>query len=216
MLGSLEPPAASGVPGNHTEVGGRGALPVPPDAASVPVDRPLATAPRKRACCSAVPAWRTTGTNCVAVARKGPGAMTRPSSSTTTPSSTNPSPTPPWSAGTVRPGQPSSTMCCQSASAGSPRSTAARTRPIGHSRARKARTDARSACCSSVNSSSTRQLRPVVRRRLAVLPLPAAEALSPLPAAEARRVPPKRPTWMIDAVVSSISSRSIPSCRESR
>ena len=53
-------------------------------SATVPAMAPEATAERKRCCCSGVPTSRTMGANWVTVARSGPGAMARPSSSTTT------------------------------------------------------------------------------------------------------------------------------------
>ena len=79
-------------------------------SATVPVMAPEATSERKRCCCSGVPTSRTIGANCVTVARSGPGAMARPSSSTTTAVSRMVSPMPPYSSGMARAGQSRATM----------------------------------------------------------------------------------------------------------
>src|SRR6516162_6484556 len=73
------------------------------------------------------------GANWVTVARKGPGAMLRPSSSATTAVSTMERPRPPLSSGTASAGQSRATMDAHSFSAGSPVSTTARTTSGGHS-----------------------------------------------------------------------------------
>ena len=91
--------------------------------ASAPGHSPAATAPRKRARWSAVPASRTAGTNWVTVASSGPGAITRPISSARMPASIIPSPMPPSASGTVSAGQPSSVSVAQSASGRTPSST---------------------------------------------------------------------------------------------
>ena len=110
---------------------------------------------RNRCCCSGVPTSRTIGANWVTVARRGPGATARPSSSTTTAVSRMVSPIPPYSSGTARAGQSRATMEPQSFSGASPVSTTARTTSMGHSFWRNERTESRSSSCSAVNSSST-------------------------------------------------------------
>jgi hypothetical protein len=84
--------------------------------------------------------------------------MTRPSSSTTTASSTNPRPMPPQSSGMVSAGQSSSRMCFHRSSVLAPSSTTARTNVAGTSLARTARTESRSSSWSAVNSSCMRVL----------------------------------------------------------
>ncbi len=56
--------------------------------ATVPVRSPAATGARNRCCASASPTASTSGANWVTVARNGPGAVARPSSSATIASST--------------------------------------------------------------------------------------------------------------------------------
>src|SRR5215207_7381665 len=130
-------------------------LPLASTSASVPVRSPAAIPLRKRSCCSGDPASATTGANCVTVGTNGPGASTRPSSSTTTASSTSPIPSPPACSGIVRAGQPSSTIWLQRASGVVPFSTTSRSRLMGHSRASTFRTPSRSSSCSAVNSRCT-------------------------------------------------------------
>ena len=107
------------------------------------------------------------GANWVTVARSGPGATARPSSSTTTAVSRTVRPMPPYSSGMARAGQSRATMEPHSFSGASPVSTTARTTSMGHSFSRNERTEARSSSCSPVNSSST-ALPPRPRR----LPIP--------------------------------------------
>ncbi len=95
--------------------------------ARAPFRAPLATAERKRWRCSTPPTSRTMGANWVMVGSRGPGTTARPSSSTTTAVSTTESPTPPFSSGTARAGQSSSTIEAQSLSGVAPVSTTART-----------------------------------------------------------------------------------------
>ena len=120
--------------------------------ASVPLSLPAATADRKRFTCAAEPASRTAGTNCVIVARKGPGAATRPSSSSTTANSTKLRPRPPRSTSIVSAGQPSQLSWLRKPSASAPPTATSRTSRGGHSRVRVARALSRSSSCSSVNS----------------------------------------------------------------
>ena len=129
------------------------AVAVMPSATSVPVTSPAAIA----ACHRPPSAARTIGRNCVNVGSKGPGAITRPSSSTTTASSTNPRPSPPCASSIVRPSQsrPARVRHSSSAAAKSPVSTIPRTSVTGHSFTRTARTAARSSSCSAVKSSCT-------------------------------------------------------------
>ena len=127
-LRAVEHPAAAGAAG-----GGRG----PPRAATRPSSA-------TRACrCTCPPRRRRGGTtspallhaaaaSCVSVARNGVGAATRPSSSTTMPTSRKPSPRPPCSSGMPRAGQSSPTSVCHRLAAPSPApSNTARTRAGG-------------------------------------------------------------------------------------
>ena len=144
--------------------------------ATAPATLPMATAERKRCCCSGVPTSRTIGANWVTVARRGPGATARPSSSTTTAVSRMVSPMPPYSSGTARAGQSRATMEPQSFSGASPVSTTARTTSMGHSFWRNERTESRSSSCSPVNSSST-ALPPRPRRSASRTPPDASEGV---------------------------------------
>ena len=128
--------------GSNTVAIVAGRQPTPCSAtASVPVRTPDATAARTGSACSGGAASRTAGTSCDTVGSSGPGAITRPSSSTTTARSTNPSPIPPQRSGIVSAGQSRSSIRFHSALASSPRSTIPRISAIGHSRSSTARTD---------------------------------------------------------------------------
>src|SRR5438445_9918749 len=95
------------------------------------------------------------GANCVTGAKKGLGAATRPSSSTTRHSSTKPSPSPPYCSGMVSAGQSRAVICFHSAPAAgsyspSLASKTCRTSVGGQAWRRTARTLSRNSSCSSV------------------------------------------------------------------
>ena len=101
----------------------------------------------KRSALRGAPASRTSGRNCVTVARNGPGAMKRPCCSTTRPSGWKPSPRPPSSSGTSIAVQPSSRALFQGCSGALPFSTTSRTSAVGHSLLRARPGPSRPAAC---------------------------------------------------------------------
>ena len=125
----------------------RVAEPASPTAAACD---PSASAGRKRARCPSSPAVAISA-DAMTVGRNGPGAMLRPSSSSTTTSSGSPYPDPPCSSGRCSPSQPSSAISRQN---GGRVSSGASSRARAAARAlfpsRNARATSASSRCASV------------------------------------------------------------------